>query len=307
MPIDVGQATSFLRDRFDGRASGVAIAGNGQWSHAYSFRHDGGDFVIRFGAHVEDFMKDRAAAGFASRAFPTPAVQEIGEAYGSYYCVSTRAFGTHLDDLDEAGMRAALPALFRGLDDARAIEVNDDAGFGLWGDRPALHASWRAFLLDVARDDPLHRTHGWRERLDASPVGDCGFEAGVERLASLVDACPEERHIVHSDLLNHNVLVASAELTAVFDWGCSLYGDFLYDIAWLTFWGPWYPSMRNLDITALARDHYRAIGLDVPRFEERLRCNELHIGLNGMSYQAFIGDWDNFQWTGQRIRAIPRD
>ena len=307
MPVSLAEARVFLESRFAVDPANVAVAGNGQWSHAYSYRRGTEHLIIRFGTHVEDFLKDQVAASFTSDALPVPAIHEIGEALGGPYCVSTRAFGTLLDELDEAGVRAVLPALLRGLDAARQIDVSDTNGFGLWGDRTALHPTWRAFLLDVAVDDPLHRTHGWRERLAASPVGDCGFDAGIERLASLVHACPEERHIVHSDLLNHNVLVAGSELSAVFDWGCSLYGDFLYDIAWLAFWGPWYPSMRGIDIAALARDHYRAIGVNVPRFEERLRCYELHIGLNGMSYKAFIGDWENYQWTARRIAAIPRD
>ena len=244
MPVSLVEARAFLEARFAVDPAGVAVAGNGQWSHAYSYRHDGGDFIIRFGAHVEDFRKDQVAAGFASANLPIPAVTEIGEAFGGYYCISTRAFGTLLDELDEQGMLAVLPALFRALDAAREIDVNDTAGFGLWGDRTALHPSWRAFLLDVARDDPLHRTHGWRERLAASPVGDCGFEAGVERMANLVRFCPEERHLVHSDLLNHNVIVQGPNLSAVIDWGCSLYGDFIFDVAWLTFWGSWYAAMR---------------------------------------------------------------
>ena len=46
--------------------------------------------------------------------------------------------------------------------------------------------------------------------------------------------------MVHGDLLNRNVLVApdGSRLTAVFDSGCSTYGDFLYEVAWFTFWPP---------------------------------------------------------------------
>jgi thiamine kinase-like enzyme len=41
-------------------------------------------------------------------------------------------------------------------------------------------------------------------------------------------------HLVHSDLLHYNVLVAADRVTAVLDWGSSLYGDFLFDLAWLS-------------------------------------------------------------------------
>jgi aminoglycoside phosphotransferase (APT) family kinase protein len=39
-------------------------------------------------------------------------------------------------------------------------------------------------------------------------------------------------------LHDRNVLVADGMLTAVLDWSCSAYGDFLYDVAWLGFWSP---------------------------------------------------------------------
>jgi hygromycin-B 4-O-kinase len=64
------------------------------------------------------------------------------------------------------------------------------------------------------------------------------FDAAVARLKDMVASCPEERHLIHSDLLHYNVLVAGDQISAVFDWGCALYGDLLYDVAWLTFWAP---------------------------------------------------------------------
>jgi aminoglycoside phosphotransferase (APT) family kinase protein len=48
--------------------------------------------------------------------------------------------------------------------------------------------------------------------------------------------------VLHADLLNRDVLVAGdgSRLVAVFDWGCSAYDDFLYELAWFTFWVPWH-------------------------------------------------------------------
>ena len=88
------------------------------------------------------------------------------------------------------------------------------------------------------------------------------FESGLSRLPHLVDACPEQRFLVHGDLLNYNVLVSTCAVSAVIDWGCSLYGDFLYDVAWLAFWAPWYPAWTGVDFATEAARHYAAIGLD---------------------------------------------
>lgn len=96
-------------------------------------------------------------------------------------------------------------------------------------------------------------------------------------------------------MLNRNVLVAedASRLEAVFDWGCSPAGDFLYEAAWLTFWAPWYPALEGLDFRRALREHYRSTGLVVEHFNERLNCYELQIGLEHIAYVTFTGRKDD--------------
>jgi hypothetical protein len=76
-----------------------------------------------------------------------------------------------------------------------------------------------------------------------------------------------------------------------------MYGDYLYDLAWFCFWQPWYPSWQQIDFRAKAAQHYASIGLEVHHFEERLRCYQIHIGLESQAYQAFAGNWDELKDT----------
>jgi hygromycin-B 4-O-kinase len=281
--------------------------GAGEWSRAYAFRRGDAEFVIRFGAYPEDFQKDRLAALYGSRDLPIPVVTEIGDAFDGSYAISERAYGEFLDDLDAAQMRRVLPALFAALDVARQADLSSTAGYGMWGaDGVAPYPSWRSALLDVASDRPADRTHGWRERLRASPTGAGPFEEALGHLHRLVDSCPEERHLIHSDLLNRNVLVADDRISAVIDWGCGMYGDFLYDLSWLLFWAPWYPAWQGIDFQREAERHYTAIGLEVPNFEERLRCYQVHIGLAGQAYNAYKGEerWTDLEATAQRTLTV---
>ena len=73
--IDLTRAIEFLGCRFGGDASDVVPLGMGVWSKAFAFRRAGRDYVIRFGAHQEDFHKDRFAARYAGPALPIPQVQ----------------------------------------------------------------------------------------------------------------------------------------------------------------------------------------------------------------------------------------
>jgi hygromycin-B 4-O-kinase len=72
-------------------------------------------------------------------------------------------------------------------------------------------------------------------------------------MRELVESCPEERHLVHDDLINRNVLVDGDRLSAVLDYGSSIYGDFLYDLAKLVFYRPWYAKWRRIDFAGEAR------------------------------------------------------
>lgn len=305
--VDLACAQAFLAARFAGDAGGVAPLGAGEWSQAFAFRRAGGDYVIRFGLHGDDFARDRLAAAFAGPALPIPAVLELGEAFGGAYAIAQRVYGGYIDNVDEAQMRGLLPALLTALDAMRLADLSHTIGYGGWdaaGNAP--HASWRAALLDVANDRPGDRIHGWRARLAASAVGSKPFDAAYRRLESLADGLPDLHCLIHSDLLHYNVLVDGERITGVLGWGCAMAGDFLYDLAWLSFWQPWYPAWQRIDFVQEARRHYAATRLAVPGFEQRLLCCQLHIGLAGMAYQAYAGDWTNLEGTARRTLDLAR-
>jgi hygromycin-B 4-O-kinase len=305
--VDAEAAREFLTTCFGDEVREVEEAPRqGAWSVAYFFRAGDDDLVLRFAPSRDNFETDRAIATHASADLPIPRVVEIGEACGYHYAVSERAFGSILEELDAGVMRRAFPSVLRMLDALRTADVSRSRGYGAVvrggdGQRP----SWREHLLGVG-DDPPGVTHGWRARLATHRDAERAFDEAYARFAPLVPAMPEMRHLIHSDLLYGNVLVADDRVSAVFDWGCAMYGDFLYDLAWLSYFAPWFRGLEAADVRGSALAHYADIGLAVPDFESRMRAYEAHVGLANQAYQALIGDWDELGRTARRTETVLR-
>ncbi len=164
--------------RFLGDADDVEPIRHGEWSKKFRFRRGDRDYVVRFSATDDDFLKDQGVFRLASAGLPMPRIVEMGQAFGGYYANSERAYGDFLEDRDEQAMRRVLPSLLETLDAVRAVDVSDTHGFGLWGGRSgdAPHATWRSAVLAIPPGGA--RIAGWRERLAQVPESQRVFEAG---------------------------------------------------------------------------------------------------------------------------------
>ena len=299
---DVRQISRFLTARFGSSVRDVSPLGAGKWSRAFSFDTDESRLVVRFGDHDEDFAKDRIAASWQQPGLPAPKFIEMGEAFGTFYAITERAEGKFLDHLTRNEVAEVLPSLLRVLDALRRVPVAEGAGFGVWNrNGVGEHSSWKDALLTVETKRP--RIDGWRRRLREWPECEQAFDLGFGRLQILAERVPSRHDVIHRDLLNRNVLVTDANVTAVFDWGCSMYGDHLYDIAWLTFCASYTSGFDRLEIRRLARQHYVNEGFDPDDFDLRINCYELHIGLGALTYRAFLGDEGGAQSLATQILA----
>jgi hygromycin-B 4-O-kinase len=279
------------------------------WSQAYFFRLGDEERVVRFADTAWNFEQDRWFARFGAEDLPVPAVLEIGDAFdGHSYAVSTRAHGHFLEQLGVQPTARALPSVLRTLDAMRAVDLAGTTGFGsLLPTFDGERSTWRDFLLAVDDDDPAleaNPVRGWRPALDRRPDAARVFDDAYAALAAGVDACPEVRHVVHGDLLHRNVLVDHDRVSAVFDWQCALHGDFVYDVALLAFWAPWFPPLAAADVASAARRHYDDIGLEVPELGARMRCYALHIGLAHLGYHAWTGAWHDLDLVARRTREV---
>jgi hygromycin-B 4-O-kinase len=285
----------------------VALVG-GEWSQAFGFRQGGKDYVIRFNPSDDDFLHDEYASKFGSQHLPIPKIIRIGTGFDGHFAISERAFGTMIDDLDAVAVRRILPSLFSTLTAIREADVSDSTGFGLWDEAGnGLQPSWKDVLLNVGNADYNSVLPGWREALGQLPNASELFALSYQKLSELAEDLPETRSLIHNDLLHSNVLTNDDQITAVFDWGFAMYGDFLYDLAQFAFWAPLHDNLKDVDWVAEAQKHYQNLDVAVPGFEQRLGSCLLHYGLDVQTFFAYKHDWSQLASVISRTLEIANE
>jgi hygromycin-B 4-O-kinase len=302
--VDIKQAQAFLANHLGTEPLKFVQIGEGAWSQCFGFSYDDQDLVIRLGKYVSDFQKDQLAHTYATADLPIPEVLEIGSAWDGYYAISTRVYGVPLENVSAGQWLALVPAVVAALEAMRTADLSATEGFGGWGaDRNAVHSSWSSRLLSVGEDRPDQRGHGWRKRLATSPEGEATFSWGFDLLKQVADdAVP--RSLLHCDLTNRNVLVKREQITGVFDWGCSIYGDHLYDLARFEFWSPWHPQLDMEYLRSAIEQRWVERGYTPENKASRLMACYLHIGLEHLAYHAYLGNWTTLLAIAKRVRAL---
>ena len=305
-PSPKSKDQDLISARYGSRATALVELGTGAWSWAYSFSFDGQDAGFRFGPYRHDFCKDKVMGERGSTELPIPKVTEIGPAPVGFFAISERRYGEFLDQLDEIGVKNALASLFLALDAMQEIDIADTSGFGHWDpDGTGQFNSWAQSLLDVAVEHP--RNEGWRSVLDESPGGSEVFDLGYEKLKLLVAKLPYQRSIVHNDLLSRNVLVNDGKISAILDWGNSLYGDHLYDAALLLYWWSWFPKWSNIDIREELNNHWKRQRDLSQDLNSRLLTYQLHIGLEHIAYTAFERRPDDLARNKEQVKTLVKE
>lgn len=302
-PITLDDVGRFVTDRYGDRYGGaVEPAGAGSWSRCFGFRLDGAERIIKVSPQLEDLELDRVASTFARPGLPVPQVVDHGDGFDMHFTVADRIPGHPLETCTAEEWVDVVPSVADALDTMRTSFATLGSGWGGWdASGTGRYDGWRSYLAASLVDVPGSRVSGWLAKLDTRPHLRSTFDAAcefIDRVAS--DDVP--RALLHCDLLYRNAHVNERRLAGVFDWGCSLYGDPLYELSWFEFWAPWYPQIdTSLVVRAMAG---RSPDTDVARHLDRWLVALLHNGATHLAYQAFIEDWPNVELTAARLHTL---
>jgi len=295
---------SFLQTVNGSEISMIDTASGGDWSQAFFFEVGGQSKVIRFSQADEDFLKDKFAHRFNAPNLPIPEIEDIGQAFGGYYAISPRIDGDMVDHLPSGKMKLLVPQVLSLFNALRMADLSDTSGYGGWSaEGVGTSNSWSEFLTSVNIYDPTSRVD-WRAGLAIRPETNRLFDRVYQEMIGLLEYCPEARHLIHNDLLHFNLITKENKTAGVIDWGCSLYGDFLYDLAMFDLWSFYYPSMEGINWKGEAKKYFEDLGVDMTHFEQRLKCYQCHLALDAIKYNAFKNNEKDLALITGRINEL---
>lgn len=288
----------FLQNSFDKNISSVTFIKGGETSQAFFFNSNNKDFVIRVNSKKYSFEKDKFAyQHFGSSIVPIPKILKIGMFDAKYYyAISEKAKGKDLDNFNEKMHRRLLPQLISILDHIHRIKIDISRGkFGYWdGSGKTTFDSWKAFMLNYEDDV----NSNWNKLYKNTFLEKNVVNKVCERIKELAGYLPVERFLVHGDYGFNNVISDGERITGVLDWGESMYGDFLYDVAWLEFYS------SGIRYGEIFKKHYLDIGIKIPNYKKRLLCYQLYLGINGLGFFALSGQHHNYMEQKNKLLLL---
>jgi len=230
--IEQEAVISFLESHNKEPVSNIEIVAGGEGSQAFSFESNREDLILRMNRHSEEgFKKDEYAFNnFESQEIPIPEINEIGKTEDDqYFAISKKVNGKMFKNLSLEELNEALPSLFSVLDAIHSIDVSDSGGYGKWNSEGVgENQSWKDMILSV----DMYAKHMFENSILEKEVWDKIYD----RLVELTQYCPEEKYLIHGDYTTDNIIAKNGKVEGVLDWADSRYGDYLYDIAPLSFW-----------------------------------------------------------------------
>jgi hygromycin-B 4-O-kinase len=285
-------AEDFLNSYFNTKGIKVESIKGGAESQAFYFSLLGEKYVLRVTKHgMLNYLKDSIAySDFSSEKLPVSEIIDCGEfGKGFSFAVMKRAAGKTLDRFSKEQLGDLAPKVAAAIAEVHKIEVPGE-GYGGWGsNRNGSFKSWNEYLLaNLAQE-------GFEDR----SFCDADFNLSLKReILKLVPFCPEERVVLHGDCAPANILSDGKRVTALIDWGDSLYGDPLHDVACIDFW-----ASKN-DFTAVFRDYYLDNGGLPDNFEERIMCYKLLRAYGSLWFYAYSDQEDSYKKCAQNAKEI---
>ncbi len=302
--VDQETILLLLKDTFELPISELTPAQGGMIAQALSFRVNDKGYILRFktGAMDATYQKDIFIYHhFASSVLPVAPILKVGWFENLFYAISEKLPGKGLGFLSEEEYRRTIPSIVETLYAIQQTGVKKWSGYGLLDDQgTGMFPSWNSFIANVIEEERMEGFYGkWHILFHTTFLERDYFEKVYEEMLKLLKKCPEERYLVHGGYGYNNLLAHEGRVTAVLGWADAMYGDFVYDIAYLHQWPPF-----EIDYSELLYRYFTDKRVTIPNFRERLLCYQLYIGLDGLRFFAKTNNPEAYQATCRKLENL---
>jgi hygromycin-B 4-O-kinase len=298
--MDTVTARRFLCDHYKCDIADVLPIEQGELSRAYFFKHQGGDYVIRFNNSGDGFARERLLFKmFSSPRISMPSISDVGRSGDLSYCISVGAPGRALICMPLQQIQQVMPDLLDQFVQFQQLSLEGTHGYGIINAAGnGSCGSWREFMELFFDETADGFWYGWKQLFKGGMLERDFFESCYTRMMELADYVPRERFLVHGDFHLGNIISDGSRITGIVDWEMGMYGDFVFDIATMDIWTP------ELEFTRLFQEYTVENGVRIDDFEERLQCAYLFKSLDGLRFYAKKNDRNAYEHMKRFIEQI---
>jgi len=311
--VSISEVEDFLKKHFSTDIKNIEILKGGEISQAFSFEDVAGNYVIkvrkvrkRFRKKnpfdkeiiISDVVKKYKLDILVPEIIKHGSFKEIGSEK-FIYCISEKSPGTFVHLFNNEKTTLVDNNLVESLYKIHLCDITNTKGFGNWDKwGKARFRSMQEYILDVIKQQEIYTN----ERFSTGIFEKDLYIQGSERIKQLVKFCSPKRYLVHADYGYDNVLAnKEGKITAIYDWEHSIYGDFVYDIAWIDFWGFREENTYSNLYCKKFRDSER---LDFDNYDQRLLCYKLYIGMTAAGFFSESNQEDKYLQAKQRVLSL---
>ncbi len=311
--IELAEVEEFLRKNVSADIENVEMLKGGEISQAFSIEDNSKSYIIKIRRvrkrfrKKDPFGKEISVAEILKKQdiqVPIPNIIKYGifkevESEKFIFCIVEKASGkfVHLFPKEKFSLidRSLIDVLYQ----IHSVDISSTKGYGNWNKlNEAPLGSMRDHILDVIERQKIYTNNKFSEGIFEIDL----YLQGSTRIKELVKFCSTKRYLVHADYGYDNVLAdEDGNITAVYDWEHSLFGDFVYDIAWLDFW-------RFRDENTYSQLYYEKYKdsnkIDFKNYKERLLCYKLYIGMTAAGFFSESNQKDKYLEAKQLILEL---
>lgn len=302
LSMDIQSATEYLTAILGSTIANLSPIEMGELSRVFSFEWEGQAYVAHFKQKKDSLVKASYMYQAYGSCLPIPKVIKVGEIDEGFYSITEKVIGNPISTFDPVQQELILMDVARQLVKLGQLNIDHIQGYGWIGpDGSTTSTSWTETIEKFFAIDPDGFYQDWTRLYDESFLERPLFEEGFSAMMKLLRYAPKSPLLVHGDFHLGNMLSDGNKVTGIVDWEMAMHGDFMLDVAGLHFWWP------ALDFPQKVRDICRSHDIDIPHFEERLRCYMLFKAVDALRFYAKQDARPSYDYIKERIKPLLLD